>query len=272
MTESSDPYRQAPGTCLSCKLPLRTFGARLVCDDCGAMLIELSDLEAAITELDTDHLTLAFAEREAVAERCPRCEQPMQAAALHRGRAQLLPRVVHCVKHGAWLPGGVLVSLFALVGHHAPPRMSADEYTGGLRIGNWRSKARPRDHVAPVDPYAGRVLACPSDGAPLAFGGDRHACPACHGVLLGTARLVEIVGEMTGSPYELAPPSGAPSPRACPACASPMTAEVFETARVARCAEHGLWFASGALETALAHVVGAPRKLGGFWSRLFGGG
>lgn len=268
----TDPYRQAPGTCLSCKLPLRTFGTRLVCDDCGAMLIELDDLEAAITELDTDHMRLAFGDREAVPERCPRCELPMQAAALHRGRDQLLPRAIHCAKHGAWIPGGVLVALFARIGHQAPPRMSADDYTGGLRIGNWRSKARPRDHAAPVDPHAGKRLACPDDGEALVFAGDRYTCGACRGVLVGTARLIEIVGEMTGAPYELPPPASAASPRACPACAQPMTAEVFASAEVLRCAEHGVWFPAGALETALAHLVGAPRKLGGFWSRLFGGG
>ena len=48
MTEAGDPYREALGTCLACKLPLRTFGTRLVCDDCGAMLIELPDLESAL--------------------------------------------------------------------------------------------------------------------------------------------------------------------------------------------------------------------------------
>lgn len=264
-------YREAPGTCLACKLPLRTFGARLVCDDCGAMLIELPDLEAAITELDTDHLRLAFGERVSVAERCPKCDLPMQAASLHRGRAELLPRVVHCAKHGAWLPGGVLVSLFALIGHQAPPRMSADTDKSGLRIGNWRSKARPRGGGAgPVDPYARLLLACPSDGARLAFGGDRHACPTCAGTLVSAARLVEILGEVTGAPYEMAPPAGAVGPLGCPACGTPMTDEVFETSAVARCAEHGIWFPAGALEAALAHVVGAPKKLGGFWSRLFG--
>ena len=270
MTDGGDPYRLAPGTCLACKLPLRTFGARLVCDDCGAMMIDLADLEAAITELDTDPLTLAFGERESVPERCPRCELPMQAAALHRGRGQLLPRVVHCGKHGAWLPGGVLASLFQVIGHQAPPRMSADEYTGGLRIGNWRSKPRPREHVVPVDAYAGALLACPNDGAQLAFDFDRHTCPTCAGVLLGAARLAEIVGEMSGAPYELAPPSGAAGEQPCPACAEPMTNEVLETAVVQRCAVHGIWFPAGALQAALAHVVGAPGKLGGFWARLFG--
>lgn len=263
-------YREAPGTCLACKLPLRTFGTRLVCDDCGAMLIELPDLEAAITDLDTDPVRLAFAERETVAERCPKCELPMQAAALHRGRAQLLPRVVHCEKHGAWLPGGVLVSLFALIGHQAPPRMSADTDKSGLRIGNWRSKARPRDHAVAVDPYAGLTLACPSDGAALVFGGDRHSCPRCGCVLIGAPRLAEIVGEMTGAPYELAASGSATSEVACPACARPMMGELLETAQVLRCAEHGILFPPGALEVALAHVVGAPKKLGGFWSRLLG--
>ena len=263
-------YREAPGTCLACKLPLRTFGARLVCDDCGAMLIGIDDLEAAIAELDAEHLTLAFSERAPVPERCPRCELPMQAAALHRGRAQLLPRVVHCTKHGAWLPGGVLVALFQRIGHQAPPRTSADEYTGGLRIGNWRSKARPRDHAPQVDRHAGKTLPCPLDLTPLVFAGDRHACPACAGVLLAADRFVEIVGEMTGALYELAPPTGTAGPHACPACATPMTDEALETAAVKRCAEHGLWFPAGALEAALAHVVGAPKKLGGFWSRLFG--
>jgi len=270
LTEPGDPYRQAPGTCLACKLPLRPFGARLVCDDCGAMLIELPDLEAALTELDAEHQTLVFAERETVAERCPRCELPMQAAPLHRGRTLLLPRAVHCAKHGAWIPGGVLVTLFQRIGHQAPARTSADEYTGGLRIGNWRSKVRPRDHAPSIDVYAGQTLACPHDGSRLGFSGDRHACPQCAGVLLGAARFVEIVGEMTGAPYELAPPAGAASDRACPACKEPMTSELLETVEVQRCAAHGVWFPAGALEAALAHVVGAPRKLGGFWSRLFG--
>jgi hypothetical protein len=266
----SDPYRLAPLTCLACKLPLRAFGTRLVCDDCGAMMIDLPDLETSLSELDADHLALAFGDREAVPERCPRCELPMQAAPLHRGRPQLLPRVLHCAKHGAWLPGGVLVNVFQLIGHQAPPRMSADEYTGGLRIGNWRSKARPRDHAPPIDRFSGTPLPCPVDGTALVFGGDRHACPACAGVLLAADRLVEIIGEVTGAPYELVPPAGAAGTTKCPACADLMTDEVLETAGVARCAEHGVWFPAGALEAALAHVVGAPQKLGGFWSRLFG--
>jgi hypothetical protein len=235
------------------------------------MLIDLDDLESAITDLDTEPQRLVLGDRSNVPERCPRCEQPMQIAALHRGRERLLPRVVHCAKHGAWLPGGVLVALFAGVGHRASPRASGDENTGGLRIGNWRSKARPRDHVAPVDPHAGKHLACPSGDGTLAFEGDRYRCEGCTGVLLADARLVEMIGEVTGAPYELAAPSGSSSAQRCPACTQPMIAETFATATVARCAEHGFWFPSGALETALAHLVGAPRKLGGFWSRLFGG-
>jgi hypothetical protein len=49
-----------------------------------------------------------------------------------------------------------------------------------------------------------------------------------------------------------------------------MRGQLLETATVLSCDEHGLVFPPGALETALAHVVGAPQKLGGFWSRLFG--
>ena len=234
------------------------------------MLIELDDLERAITDLDTEPQRLVLGERSSVPQLCPRCELPMHAASLHRGRDQLLPRVVHCAKHGAWLPGGVLVALFSAVGHRAPPRASGDENTGGLRIGNWRSKARPREHVAPVDPHAGRQLACPQGDGVLGFEGDRYRCGGCAGVLLANARLVELVGEITGEPYELAEPSGSPGAQRCPACARPLIDETFATAGVARCPEHGIWFPRGALEAALAHLVGAPRKLGGFWSRLFG--
>ena len=271
MTELGDPYRQASGTCLQCKLPLRPFGARLVCDDCGAMLIELSDLESAITDLDSEHMTLAFAEREAVPERCPRCEQAMQAAALHRGREQLLPRVVHCAKHGAWLPGGVLVSLFAVIGHRAPPRMSANStQTGGLRIGAWQSKARQRERAVLVDPHAGSALACPGCGGVLGFAGDRHTCTRCGSALVADAALAEIVGELTGAPYEVPAIDGAASAQTCPVCHDALTAQELATARVLRCAVHGVWFPPGSLEAALAALAGAPPKLGGFWSRLFG--
>src|SRR5207244_13121877 len=116
---------------------------------------------------------------------------------------------------GAWLPGGALVAVFAQIGHRAPPRAS-DERTHGLRIGNWRSKARPRERAAAIDPHATRALACPGCGAGLVFATDRHACTRCGSVLLAEAALAEIVGELTGAPYEVPASGGEPSAQTCP--------------------------------------------------------
>jgi Zn-finger nucleic acid-binding protein len=140
---------------------------------------------------------------------------------------------------------------------------------GELAISHYWEHARPRVHTIFVSAFRGYRLTCTSCGdRSLEFEGDRWLCPKCGGSFVEDTALVAMISEMTTEPFELAPPGGAKSDRACPVCKESMTQDRLDGVTVARCAGHGTWFAAGALVTALEHAGTVPPKHG-WLHRLF---
>jgi len=287
-------YRNAAGTaCPDCHVPLRAYGARLVCDDCTGILIGLDDLRRAIAEMGAGELEPVVVAREAAAS-CPTCTRPMDRFRLDirdhpnafRGRylrtllfstelvrAEAIgPDTTFpgCPIHGLWFAQGLLAGVFARINHRLSlgrggARVVAER---GLRIS--QRKQKPRSIAPYASPFAGRTLPCPSCHDPLRQHGDHWSCERCGGAFVETRALEAMIAEMTRAPYELPAPGGAPAPagdRRCPVCAEATAGETLEGRPVERCGEHGVWFADGDLSQALAHA--APVTRPNWLRRLF---
>jgi Zn-finger nucleic acid-binding protein len=261
-------------------VPLRAYGARLVCDDCTGILIRLDDLERAIAEMGAGAFAAVVAAEEAAAP-CPTCTRPMNRYRLEvrehpnafRGRyvslfASDLVRAEAigadttfpgCPAHGLWFAQGLLAGVFARINH----RLSVGR--GGVRMGGERGlrisqrKPKPRAVAPYASPFAGRVLPCPHCRDPLDQYGDHWTCPRCSGAFVETPALEAMIAEMAHAPYELPAPAAAPGTRACPVCGEPTWAQALEGRTVERCPAHGVWFERGALSEVLARAAPATR-------------
>jgi len=102
---------------------------------------------------------------------------------------------------------------------------------------------------------------CPRDGAGLestrvgAYTFMR--CPQCRGAFLESAVLNAMVNAMGGEPPEPAPVMAA-RPLRCPACQEPLERGIVPAApglaeriEIDACAQHGVWFDRGELESVL---------------------
>ena len=288
----SEPYRRATNTCPECAAPLREFAKRLVCDDCEGMMIGEDDFTKACIEVAGQELVLTFRDEAKTPTACPRCGLPLTACKATLSGKKLKPTVLRCERDGLWCSGDVLPGVFAVVGRNwaagthsrgagstigldGLPVQQYRPATAGLAISAWRAKPRRRaPSVAPIDPYGEQQLACPACDAAarraLTFTGDRWTCAGCHGAFVERGALEALIEEMSGEPYDLAPPAGEAGPRACSVCTQPMIVERLGSVEIDRCATHGVWFDQHELQTALVDV-GVPGKTGlvGWLKRLF---
>ncbi|HEY1550837.1 MAG TPA: hypothetical protein VGG28_23570, partial [Kofleriaceae bacterium] len=69
-------YRTGSNACPDCSVPLRPYGARLICDDCTGMLIGVDDLRRAVADMGGGRLELVVAATETAAP-CPSCTRRM---------------------------------------------------------------------------------------------------------------------------------------------------------------------------------------------------
>jgi Zn-finger nucleic acid-binding protein len=282
-------YRTAgANACPECDVPLRSYGARLICDDCTGMLIGVDDLRAAIAEMGAGGLELVTTSTETGAA-CPSCARPMDRYRLRiqdhpgafRGRyiSLLATNLVRaeaidqdttfpgCPTHGLWFGQGLLAGVFARINAklsvgRGGARIVAER---GLRIS--QRKPKPRSVVPYVSPNAGRTLRCPSCYEPLVQHGDHWTCERCLGAFVEPPALEQMIAEMRSAPYELPAGAGPVGELRCPVCDRPSRAEVLEGRSVDRCDDHGVWFAGGELSIVLAHA--APSSRPTWLRRLF---
>jgi Zn-finger nucleic acid-binding protein len=278
----TDPYREVGVACPQCKVSLRGFGDRAVCDQCGGMMIKAKDLEAQIG------LGELYVEDDGgEGHPCPLCERTMAKATL-RIEADKCRGAQRCTQHGVWLQGGMLeVVLEGFGRRHRTPRRGGGVDTspgggmvmfghvqtympggtgggGALAVQNWWMRTKPHVHTPYASTLAGKTLACPSCGEPLQLIGERWPCARCDGAFVENAALVEMMSEMRGKPWDLPAGDGTVGRRNCPACAAAMTVQMMEGVEVDRCAHDGVWFDAGELASALHHT--APAK--GWLKRL----
>ncbi len=272
----TDPYRDQGAKCPTCHVgPMRGFGQRSLCDQCGGMMIAVADLEASINlpgEL--------VVEDGAPGRPCPACMQIMAVATLRLGKDQYGGGVERCAKHGLWLDGGILEKALVVFGrrHYVSNRRSYVNQGGGfqmfghvqayvpggggggtLAIQNWWMRTHPREHTPFHSAFADAKLACPCcDGSELHLQAERWPCARCDGAFVENAALEEMMGEMRGAPWDLPAVGGRAGLRHCPACKELMTVQQLEGVEVDRCASHGIWFDAGELAVALHHT--APAK------------
>jgi Zn-finger nucleic acid-binding protein len=282
-------YRTAgSNACPDCSVPLRPYGARLICDDCTGMLIGVDDLRRAVAEMGGGRLELPLVSTETGAP-CPTCARRMDRFRLEvtehptafRGRylSMLATNLVRaeaidqdttfpgCPAHGMWFGQGLLAGVFARINAklsvgRGGARSVAER---GLRIS--QRKVKPRSVVPYLSPNAGRTLRCPSCYDPLIQRGDHWSCERCAGVFVEPEALEQMIAEMRNAPYELPAAAGPVGDQHCPVCDRPARAETLEGRPVGRCASHGVWFAGGELSAVLAHA--APITRPSWLRRLF---
>ncbi len=283
----ADAYRDNIYRCPTCgNAALRTFGKRLICDECGGMLLTAEDLTDALRAIDGSTSNLVLAPEAVTAKACPRCARELARAEGTYGKVKLRGELLACPDDDVWLRAEVMTDAFARVSRAAGPRAAhamrqpvggsgggtmssalagiSDAFGAKLHLGG-RSKLA-RTASAFVSVFAGRRLACPEcTGSALVLDGERWRCGGCAGVFVEAAALAKMVGEISGDLYEPAAPTGAPGVRECPAC----SAKMFSEEHSDRCAAHGRWFAADALGPFLQRAA-EPVKRAGWLGRLLG--
>jgi Zn-finger nucleic acid-binding protein len=274
-------YRIAGSTaCPDCSLPLRAYGARLVCDDCTGIFIGVDDLRRAVAEIGGGELEVINVAGEPGAA-CPSCTRPMEHYRLDvrehpnvfRGRyysllgtnlvrAEAIDRDTTfpgCPAHGLWFAQGLLAGVFARINHRLSIGRGGARVIGerGLRISQRKHKRRA---VAPyASPFAGRMLPCPSCRDPLLQHGDHWSCERCGGAFVETPALEAMIAEMTLAPYELPAADAGPGSVSCPVCAEAMGSRALAGSDVGHCPPHGVWFDPGDLSAVLAAMAPPTR-------------
>lgn len=289
-----EPYRISGYRCPLCaaEVPLREFQGRLCCDECRGILIDEADYIAACADLAMLDLELAFSDEKPTTTACPRCERAMTSA-----RAKLMPTkfvadVLRCDRDGLWFRDGLLAGVFARIGRRAGGAIRSSGYsstpgpvgldgivargpgpiTAGLAISDWRNRKRRRAQTAtPINLYKDQPLTCPVDNSELRFYGDRYACDHCAGTFVLDAAFEAMVMDISKSPWDLPPPTGAQGSRGCPVCRTAMLTEDIEQVPLDRCPQHGLWFDAVELRVTLERASGQfePRGVRAWLERLF---
>jgi len=304
----TDPYRSTDVVCPSCTsaaVPLREFQGRLVCDECGGMLLEVADFRDSLRETDGSVDELVVVEMNPVGRPCPRCQVDLAWCVVHYGKLELSGAFQACAKHGIWVARDAMTKVFALVARRVSGRGtrgggaggtskilhygnlagggmsgamnsiasafgSSAGSAGGLRVSSWAS-SRPRVHTLYVSAHKDKRLGCPTcQDTALAFAGDRWPCTTCEGTFVENAALEAMVQDLRTAPWEVPVVSGAPGERECPVCRAKMIVEVLEAVTIDRCGAHGVWFDEHELQDALQHVQSPePSGVGGWIKKLF---
>lgn len=266
------------------------------------MLLADDDFAASITELTNQAAPLLVENAEPSDKACPRCSQAMSSVDVKVGDFKIRGRLMRCERDGTWFPRDALSSVFARASRSTryalgtarggvPSGAAYGTIQGGsssagamdsiarafgsgpassrLAISHW-GDSRPRTHTLFVSAFKDRTLGCPvCKEQKLTFAGDRWSCSTCAGSFVEDAALAAMVSEMTNSPWDVPPVTGAGSDRACPACGKLMVVEVLEAVTIDRCAGHGVWFDEDELQTALQHATEPKGGVGSWVKRLF---
>jgi hypothetical protein len=300
---TTDAYRTSGYQCPVCtNATLREFDHRLVCDECNGMLIDGADFARSLHELDGGTDPLVASDDKPNTKTCPRCSGPTTSCTIAIGWLKLTERLMHCEKHGLWMPRDAMTAMYARASRRAhgnsglnrtyggagggpPPLAFSGTYnsainsiqgafgsgpaTAGLAIGNWHL-SRPQVHTLFVSAHKDRTLGCPScKDTKLEFNGDRWTCATCAGCFVEDAALAAMVMEMTNQPWVVPEVKGGPGDRNCPVCETAMIVEVLEAVTIDRCPPHGVWFDDTELQAALHHASAEPTGLGGWIKQLF---
>lgn len=283
-------YREAGHACPSCRVGMREFQGRLICDACGSMLIAVDDFTRQLTASEE----LIVRDDTKTQRACPRCDGQLASAKVALGRLIFDGEILHCKAHGLWFEAGLLEDVLRQVQrHHRGPGVGTPRGGGvsGFGVGQtmtgaayrsvaeafsrsgdpneplrWWEKHRVVQHTPFASAFSQQHLACPKCAGKLALHGSVWGCDAGDGAFVEYSALEQMFFDMSARPWEAPAPSGAAGKRACPACSAFMLEQDLEEVPIDRCSEHGIWFDSGELERALQHGT-QPR--GSWFRRLF---
>ena len=292
----TDVYRTAGHACPVCRIGMREFAGRLVCDQCTGMLLTEADFTVQLA--DVGGMAVSITDDTPTERACPRCEQKLRACRVRVDKRELEHDLLHCAADGVWIPGGAIEEIFAALGkrNHGGAAHGTRSYGGasGGNIGGagahglgtaiaavdaafargdnpneilrWWDKPRPRVVTPFATSLSAHHLACPTCAGKLHLHGDRWGCDAGDGVFVEYAALEAMLAEMANAPWETPSLVGPEGKRGCPACSEPMIEQEIEGVTVDRCRTHGIWFDTGELERALQHT-GEPKS--GWFRRVF---
>lgn len=266
----TDPYRTTLDLCPACGFGLRDFDARRVCDSCGGIMMTKDDFAHSAPEIQRVEIQAG----DPAAAKCPGCAKDLARAHIVADGKPVEQDVGWCEQHGIWFPGGALSVVLAEVGRRSGHATGGAFFvpkwanTGAFRGGSYliRGKSKPAVHAPHVTAHAGKALACPDCKSDLVRSGMTWMCSR-HGALIEEHALHEMIGDMSGAPWEAPAWTGKPGARPCPACGSAMAVEMLESVEIDRCAQDGLWMEPGELESVLAKAGDRGRK--GWVARLF---
>jgi Zn-finger nucleic acid-binding protein len=258
-------YRDAAQTCPSCRRSLRTFGRRLVCDECGGLWIAERELAQELADIGAEQI--AIVARDGGGAPCPRCGQPTKPYAL-TAVGLSFEGIAWCATDGVWLTARMAEEMIEQVARRAHrtqrwARIGSSfvrRPQPGLAISRWWDKPKPRVTVPFRSAFAGSALACP-DCAPrrLREAGELWRCDACTGAFVENAAIEDMVGQIRREPWQLPEASGARGTRTCPVCAEALALANFAGVAVERCPLHGVWFEPGRLQMLLERAGRAPK-------------
>jgi ribosomal protein S27AE len=116
--------------CPSCGVAsLREHAARLLCDRCGGIMMELEDVGRAILERAGARPDIEFLGERAGKRTCPRCSQTMMTlrvkVTIHGRPITPGPELDRCADHGVWFDGNELTEVLDKV--RGKPRDDDDD-------------------------------------------------------------------------------------------------------------------------------------------------
>jgi Zn-finger nucleic acid-binding protein len=257
-------YRDAARACPSCQNALRTFGRRLVCDDCHGLWISRRELEQELA--DVGAAEVAIADRDGTGAPCPRCGRPTRPYAL-TALGLTFDGLAHCASDGVWLTARLAEEMIEQLARRAGRRARwarvgssfVRRAQPGLAISRWWDKPKPRVTVPFRGAFAGRALACPDCERPLREAGELWRCDGCSGAFVENAAIEDMVGQIRREPWQLPEATGARGTRRCPVCAEALVLTNFAGVAIERCPPHGVWFETGRLQKLLERA-GRPAK------------
>jgi hypothetical protein len=120
-----EPYRAVPAACPACFTALRDYRGRLCCDACGGIMITMTDLTNAITEISgIGDPKVELLDEKPGTRRCPRCPDAMTTfkvrVTVYEERIKPRPQLDHCAAHGIWFDRDELAKVFEKVHAKVP--------------------------------------------------------------------------------------------------------------------------------------------------------
>jgi Zn-finger nucleic acid-binding protein len=120
-------HRDEFAGCPSCSTGLEPRGTRLMCGECGGVLVTAADLEAMMNEMSPDDerpLDRRLLPGSGTPRECPRCPAKMNPVSMY-GIA-----LDHCAEHGVWFDGEELAKTLNANGQSYAARQFDERETG----------------------------------------------------------------------------------------------------------------------------------------------